>query len=505
MHRIAKAIVALVLVCGAGVSIALLPTVAFAAPLPPVAASVVKSVSVPPLGDFPVTCKDTSPPRSIADARNMTPILLGESCTADDAGQRVSPAVCKNIAVASDTTLATLSVCSDYQPLIDAATKQAAVPPPTPTNLNFGCAPLDVTCISEETISNQAAKWIADDLKGLSANTAFNTSGPLWAVAVDQAGFWWTIVGFVVVGATAIGIALAAIMGDRKLILRAFGGILGTFAALFLSIWAVGKGLDVVDGLTAPLLAHATAGGSLQDTVMALLYPPGLSAILGNESPIAILLYLCLFCVGLVVMAFVDSVRNFGLMVLIAFAPLAFSILGTKVGSTWLRNWTAAVVALILTKPLTTGLLVMVLNGMGSVKSLYSVQALPLAFGLVLSLLMPFVAFGLFSFIGGAAAGSFEGVGAHLRGGGRDAGRLANTTSRRIGASVPKAFGGNSRGAPSGQGTSAGASGSRKAVPGAPAVSNPVVGNHAGASAAIPVAPSKPAAIRDGRFKGAGS
>lgn len=502
MHRIAKAIVALVLVCGAGVSIALLPSAAIAAPL---AASIVKSISVPPLGDFPVTCKDTSPPRSISDDRNMTPLLLGKSCTADAAGQRVSPAVCRNIVLAGDTMTATLRLCSDYQPLIDAATKRAAAPPPTPTNLNFGCAPLDAACIFQETISNQAAKWVADNLKGLSANTAFNTSSPLWAVSTDQAGFWWTIVGFVVVGAIAIGITLAAIMGDRKLIFRAFGGILGTFAALFVSIWAVGKVLDVVDGLTDPLLAHATAGGSLQDTVMALLYPPGLSNIIGTEAPPTILLYLCLFCVGLIVMAFVDSVRNFGLMVLIAFAPIAFSILGTKAGSTWLRNWTAAVVALILTKPLTTGLLVMVLNGMGSVKSLYSVQALPLAFGLILSLLMPFVAFGLFSFVGGAAAGSFEGVGAHLRGGARDAGRLASTTSRRIGANVPKAFGGNSRGGQSGQRTSAGASGSRKAVPGAPTLSDPVVGKHSGPPTAIPATPSKPAAIRDGRFKGTGS
>jgi hypothetical protein len=449
----------------------------------------VAAVDVPGLGDYPVTCTNDAVPATDGSGG----MVARHVCRADDVASRVK-LVCVS---PPGATAFSYESCSDLPALITALQAAAAGPPSTNSDqIDFKCNVLDYFCLAQESISRNVAKWATDSISWVFDQSAFDSSSILFTVATDEAGFWWTIVGFVVIAAVAIAIAIAAIAANPKLMVRAFLGLLGTFAITWLAIWGVGKLLDVVDGLTAPILAHGLATGGIQQTVMKLMYPSDFAGVVQSTSPTVIMLSLLALGVGLVIDAFVNSLRNFGLMVLIAFAPLAFSILATKAGSGWWRNWWSAVIALVLTKPLVLGLLVLVLNGTGKVGSLYTIQALPLIIGLFMSLLMPFVAFGLFSFVGAQAAGATDAFGHHAKGAARSAG---NAAVRRVGRR------GSSGGGSGGVGkTSGGGTPSRPRT----AAANPNRGSGGGAAVAPPATSGgsssgvqKPAAIRDGRFK----
>lgn len=462
--------------------------------------AVVQTVNVPGLGEFPVTCINDA----VAATDGSGGIVGRHVCRADDPAARVK-LVCVSPPVAN---MFSFQSCSDFPPLITAMQAAAAAPPSTNTDqIEFRCNPLDYLCLAEESISRNVAKWVTDSISWVFDQSAFDSSSTLFTVATNEAGFWWTIVGFVVVGAVAIGIAIAAIAGNPKLMVRAVLGLLGTFATTWVAIWGVGKLLDVVDGLTAPILAHGLATGGIQQTVMKLMYPGDFSGVVQNTSPAVVLLSLLALGAGLVIAAFVNSLRNFGLMVLIAFAPLAFSILATKAGSGWWRNWWSAVIALILTKPLVLGLLVLVLNGMGKVGSLYTIQAFPLIIGLFMSLLMPFVAFGLFSFVGAQAAGATDAFGHHAKGAARSAGNRLGALGRRGGGwgggagfrGAGQSPGGGTPSRPRTAAATPDRSGGGGGVLAAPPASGG--GSPAGSGGGV----QKPAAIRDGRFKPGGT
>lgn len=388
---------------------------------------------VPGVGDFPVSC-DT-----VNVANDDGSITSTVACTADDATQRVEQVCVSSEDVQMGTTI-TRTVCSDYQPMIDALAVKDD--PNTDVNqLSFGCGLTDFVCLAQETTSRNVAQWVLDSIEWVFDSSSFNTSSSLWTVATNEAGFWWSIVTFVIVGAIAVGIAAGAVLGNRKIIGRAIFGLLLTFATTWTAINSLGYVLDAVDGLTEPILAHGLTNGTMAATIQALTFPSTMSAIIQTLSPLAGLVPLLLLAGGLAVAAFVNSLRDFGLMALISFAPLAFSLMPVKLGGAWVRNWCSAIVALLLTKPLVLGLLVMVMSGIGQVESIYSIQAFPLFIGLFMTLFMPFAAFALFSFVGAQAAQSVDGAGARFAGVARTAARSVRTRAGSIGRGTPSAGG----------------------------------------------------------------
>lgn len=400
-----------------------------------VAAATSAGQSVLGLGRFPVTCESTVGSRSGAGTT---------TCLANDptASEKQS---CATIPTTSSGTGWPANLCTDYGPL-KTAMKNAGAPPTgdgpegtDPSSINFGCQFADVQCEAMQSIGQNVGSWVAQNIANVFDATAFNTSSTLWSVATNMSGFWWTIIGFFVLGAGAIGMTAAAITGKWRLFLRAIIGVGGTFAATFTAIYVLGKVLNIVDGLDAPILAFGTSSGGFQQTIMKLMVPPSAgagSAIAGGFSAVIAILALA---GGLVVLAFVNSIRDLGLEVLVAFAPLAFALLGLKIGGLWVRRWVSAVFALVITKPLTLGLVVLSMNGAGAIGSLYTIQALPILIGFFMSFFMPFVAFGMFSFIGGAAAGATEAIGqrmgSHAKAAGRTAMRSARSTTGSLGAS----------------------------------------------------------------------
>lgn len=273
--------------------------------------------------------------------------------------------------------------------------------------LSFGCGVTDAYCMMMEQIARGMAKatsWLADETLG---TQEFNTGSDLWNVATDQAGTWLGLSIMVMIITSVVGISVAAVMGRGDLMKRALIGTGLSLPATMFAYFIVGKGLDVVDELSDGMLDKLTGTtggfGALVESVMwqgsALTAFSSLTSG-GVPIPQVVLVLLAMF-LGILFIAFAIAFRNFVLMLLIAFAPLAFVILPAQGGGVWVKRWISAVTAMALAKPLILGTLALVMAGFESVGSIWSPQGVSLLIGFAIAAFMPLMAYSFFNFIGG--------------------------------------------------------------------------------------------------------
>jgi hypothetical protein len=276
----------------------------------------------------------------------------------------------------------------------------------------------------------------------------------------------------------AWGITVGLLKQDGPMVRSAvIGGILA-WPAAELAVWTLGHLLNVSELLTQAVMG-ANASGSF-DAQIADLANSGT-----YDDKMAVVWSSLILALGSFVLTFVFAFRNLALMVLVAFAPLAFMLAPVRPGVRIITVWASAVLALLITKPLTMGLLALILTTGAEMESLWVPEALPLLFGIILTAFMPLVAFTLFDFVGTQAIGSAEGAGravgsAAMRGGG--------TVARNAGYSMrsrPLGGRGGGAGAPS-QATAPTLSGAPR-----PAATT---GAGSGAPAPAPKAPPMPKA-----------
>jgi hypothetical protein len=280
----------------------------------------------------------------------------------------------------------------------------AAPPPPKPYGIDFNCGFGDALCTFQEDYAVGMLSWGLGAITWAMDATTFTTDGALWIGAASEFSWWrWAVV-LVTVVAMAWGITVGLLRQDGPMVRTAvIGGILA-WPAAELAVWTLGHLLNVSELLTDSVM-ESRGGGTFAEQLAAL-------ANAGTfDDRTAVMLTATLLALGSVVMVFVFAFRNLALMVLVAFAPLAFMLAPVRPGARVVATWAAAVLALLITKPLTIGLLALILQTGQGLESLWVPQALPLLIGIILSVFMPFVAFTLFDFVGTQAVGSAEGAG----------------------------------------------------------------------------------------------
>lgn len=275
----------------------------------------------------------------------------------------------------------------------------------------FDCGFSDVVCKSSEGIANGVAdmlRWALDMSLG---KQGFVPGDTLWVAATGEAGQWFGIVIIVMLMATVVAISIAALRGDVKGLKRALLGMLTSIAATMFAVFALGKGLEVVDAMSDGILDRLTHGEQGFKALLAEGLVPSSSDKVGQTAvavsyltqPTVVIVVMIIFVLGLLIMTVALAFRNFILMILIAFAPLAFMILPHKGGEVWVKRWAAAVVAMLIAKPLIFGTLAMLVSALGDV-SLWGGEGITLAIGIIISGFMPLIAFSFFSFLGGSGA-----------------------------------------------------------------------------------------------------
>lgn len=280
--------------------------------------------------------------------------------------------------------------------------------------VDFECGALDFVCTtmeSQATAMHGFMTWLAENTLG---QQHLSPGSDLYEGAMGSSGLelWlgYALVVMVITG--AVGLAFAALTQNGQAMKRAILGTLLSIPATFGAIWVTGQALTLVDEISDGLLERL-GGANGTANLLELLVPSsaldaGTSMITGGTpNALVIVGIMLVYIIAMLLIMLALAFRNVILMLLIAFAPLAFVLLPAKGGSVWVKRWAGAVVAMILTKPLIFGLLLLLTGTAGGIETVWSAAGLTIGLGMLVTSLMPLMAFGFFGFIasGGSSAG----------------------------------------------------------------------------------------------------
>ncbi|MDA3146514.1 hypothetical protein JSO19_03875 [Leucobacter sp. UCMA 4100] len=244
--------------------------------------------------------------------------------------------------------------------------------------------------------------------------SALDNEGGMWETAMGEAGVWLGLSLMLSFMVLVVGLSIALVKQRKDLIGRAIFGGLGTFPATMFAWWLVYQALDFVDQFSGHFTSTLTGedGDGSIGTLFQMFegeanWTNGLVSTLAPVgSPILrMLLLMVMLSIGLIFVFVALAFRDFVLLLLIAFAPLAFVVLPLKNGDVWLKRWASAVIAMLLAKPIVLGTMKLVVAGFGNVDSLWSPQGMSLSIGLIIVSFMPLMLFTFFNFVGGSDAG----------------------------------------------------------------------------------------------------
>lgn len=274
--------------------------------------------------------------------------------------------------------------------------------------LELGCTPGPeyIFCVSAESQARGMGSfigWLAEIVLG---SQEFAPGTTLWDNAIGEASNWLAPAIIVMLMTGMIGIATGALSLKPRRLLVSVAGICAAIPATYIALGVGGALLSISDQLSELALTRISGeegfenvfrslaqGGTGSDIGGAALSLAGLSGAL------PLLLMLIGIMLGLILMSFALAFRNLGLMILIAFSPLAFMAVPMQGGWGIAKKWAMAGIALLLAKPLMFGVLAMLLKTSDGM-ALFSSQTLTVMMGLFVVAFMPMMAYSFFSFLG---------------------------------------------------------------------------------------------------------
>ncbi|GAA1661237.1 hypothetical protein [Microbacterium lacus] len=294
--------------------------------------------------------------------------------------------------------------------------------------VKYGCSLGDAVCVTFESAGRGLAMSATAMMFVVAANMQFDTSTLLWTAAVGEWSFWQWAILIVTFGAMVWAVAAAVVSGDRDELVGALVRSFIAIPAVPISLWLTGHLLNSVDQMTWYIL-HRDGVGGLFATLQSVMWAGGQANYF-----FAFIIHGMLM-IGMLLLMLVFAFRNIVLAALIAVGPVAWMMFPLRgIGPQWVVRYVSAIVVLLLTGPLTVGFVMLIVNGLAGVKTIWDPQSWPLLIGLVLVAFAPFALFGLFSFVGAVAA---DGVGSHL---GTRGGQVASRAARSA-VSIPSRIG----------------------------------------------------------------
>lgn len=275
-----------------------------------------------------------------------------------------------------------------------------------------------------------------------------------WSIATIFTGRMGAVMGVFAVGFCALEIVAGMVGRDPMRIAK--GALIAMLAwpLTATAAWATIKLTAISDSLSMAILSDSPA-----ESVAAKFFAPLQGMLAGTAgvaaAPIIMLVFAVLVLLPTVLLSLVMAFRSFGLLVAVAFAPVALMTQGWAKMRGMARGWATIVGALLVTKPLAAGIIVLSLE---LIDSLPDVGGLVMGIvGLWMAAFAPVAAASLFNFAGGeiaAAQGAASAqAGRHMVGAGR---AVAGATKKAGSQAVGLVAGG-------GAGVAAGAGGTKAA------------------------------------------
>lgn len=289
-----------------------------------------------------------------------------------------------------------------------------------------GCSIGDVGCMIEEQIVRwciDLMNFVIDALDWALKIGAFQTQDsdgkPTadWLNAIGMTEVWIGIAGvFGVMLVTIIAVTFGIVKRDRETITRALFGCALSVPLTLVSIWFIGQLVGVIELVPREILENSLGEVDMKTAVREFLIPgmnhsnaqnmqevgEGMLAQVNRTfNPLIIWMVLGVFLLAVFFIIVINVIRNLMLQVAIATAPIAFMMLPTGVGKPMIVTWAKTVAAILLIKPIMVTWICLMLTGMlQSNGSIYGFEGFKYIFGMLLVVLVPFMVFGMFSFIG---------------------------------------------------------------------------------------------------------
>lgn len=301
------------------------------------------------------------------------------------------------------------TVCTTYEGHVDAIKSAGG----RELLVKYGCSLGDVVCLTFENAGRGMALTATGLMFLVADNMRFDTSSLLWTAAVGEWSFWQWAILVITFGAMVWAIAAAVVSGDRDELVGALVRSFIAIPAVPISLWLTGHLLNAIDDMTWYIM-NRDGPLALFSTLQSVMWAGGQANYF-----FAFLIH-GLLMFGMLLLMLVFAFRNIVLAALIAVGPVAWMLFPVRgIGPQWVVRYVSAVVVLLLTGPLTIGFVMLIINGLAGVRTIWDPRSWPLLVGLVLVAFAPFAIFGLFSFVGAVAA---DGVGSRL---GSHGGRMA--------------------------------------------------------------------------------
>ena len=284
--------------------------------------------------------------------------------------------------------------------------------------VEYGCSLGDAVCLSFENAGRGLALSATTAMHLVASNMRFDTTTLLWDAATHEWSFWQWAVLIVVFASMVWAVGAAVVSGDREQLIGAMVRTFIAIPAVPITLWISGHLLNAIDDMTWYIL-NRDGPFELFATMQGVMWAGGQANYF-----FAFIIH-GLILVAMLLLALVFAFRNVVLAALFAVGPIAWMLFPLRgVGPQWVVRYVSAVVALLLTGPITVGFVTLIVNGLANVETIWDPQSWPLLVGLALVAFAPFAVFGLFSFVGAVAA---DGVGSRL---GTSASRMASGAAR---------------------------------------------------------------------------
>lgn len=259
-----------------------------------------------------------------------------------------------------------------------------------PFTPDLGCGFNDWVCYGQEGVARligQVCKAMGDFIGDMLANSFLGAQAAEgdWAIAGGQFWFWAAVASLLVVGIGFWQIAVAVILQQAGRVLTIVAGMV---AGVFLSVMALQWMPSIVrafSGITSQLTAGLSSDTGIGGAVVNVLGIgegiDGVGYTIKQTSPVMAIvrapvsqgldvigpMLLAMFALGVISVAalllfIAMSLRTFGLIALVAFAPLGLMFYGQPRMRDLAEKWAQLALGLLLAEPLAAGLLLLATN-----------------------------------------------------------------------------------------------------------------------------------------------
>ncbi|MDN5653855.1 MAG: hypothetical protein L0J57_00145 [Brachybacterium sp.] len=289
------------------------------------------------------------------------------------------------------------------------------------------CDTFDFACKAGEALDNILV-FYANTMSSLSwmmIRAAFTgNAGTIqdneWSVATAMTSRWGLVLLVVVVALVLVQMIMSVASGNIRQAISAFVAGLLSWPTTLVAVWLTVVLTGATDRLTIGVLGSgdepagaliATFLGGIDDLPMGDLEKTGSKAIL-------IAGMVTISAIASLMLSLMLAFRNFALICLVGFSPIAFMALPLSSIRVWAAKWTQAVAALILAKPIAAGMLVLAVDLTAASDDIF--QWLVGIVAMAMAAFAPVITLRLFSFMGAETAASYGGQGQAV---------MTNTTS----------------------------------------------------------------------------